>query len=74
MKSSQIFTKVAQIGTKEVFYAKRYVLKIAQKVAQYLSLFCKRICLQDFSKVAQAGHTGHSNSMAIINGSGVLME
>ena len=57
MKSSPIFTKVAQIGAEEAFYAKRYVFTIAQKVAQYLSLFCKRICLQDFSKVAQSGHT-----------------
>ena len=34
-------------------------MKIAQKVAQYLGKFLKRLCLNDFSKVAQSGHTAH---------------
>ena len=32
--------------------------QIAQKVAQYLGHVCKIIFHQDFSKVAQSGHTG----------------
>ena len=32
---------------------------MAEKVVQYLGYFlCKKICDQDFSKVAQSGHTG----------------
>ena len=30
---------------------------IAQKVGKYLGYFCKKICCQDRSKVAQSGHT-----------------
>ena len=31
--------------------------KIAQKVAKYLSYFCKKICSQELSKIAESGHT-----------------
>ena len=57
IKSGPIFTKVAQKCSKSSFYIKREIFKIAQKVAHYLGYFCNRICLQDFSKVAQSGYT-----------------
>ena len=30
-----------------------------QKVAKYLRDFSKKICYQDFSKIAKSGHTQH---------------
>ena len=31
----------------------------AQKVTKHLGYFCYKICCQEFSKIAQSGHTGH---------------
>ena len=56
LKSSSIFTKVSQKKPKLFLHLKRGFRK-AHKVAQCLGYFCKRICLQDFSKVAQSDYT-----------------
>ena len=34
------------------------VFKTAQKVEIHLGCFCKKICHQELSKIAQSGHTG----------------
>ena len=56
LKSSSIFTKVSQKKPKLFLHLKRGFRK-AHKVAQCLGYICKRICLQDFSKVAQSDYT-----------------
>ena len=33
------------------------IFKIAQKVFSVLGYFCKQICCQELSKIAQSGHT-----------------
>ena len=33
---------------------------MAQSVTKYLGYFCKKIGKQEFSKIAQSGHTAHS--------------
>ena len=41
--------------------------KIAQSVTQYLCYFCKKMCTQDVSKIAQSGPK-HSNWYLPIKG------
>ena len=55
-KSGPIFPRVAQNCSLRSFYLKEH-FQIAQKVTKYLSYFCKYICCQDFSKIAQSGRT-----------------
>ena len=50
------FPKVAQ----KVAYAVRF-FKISQKVANHLGFFLNKFICQDFSKVAQSGHTASCN-------------
>ena len=49
---SQMFPKVAQINTTEVFTSDDRFQNIFQ------GYFCKQICCQNLSKIAQSGHTG----------------
>ena len=37
---------------------KNYVSKAGQKVSKHFGYFCKEICQQELSKIAQSGHTG----------------
>ena len=63
IKSSHFFELVAQNVATEAFTYKSDFLKISQRVAQYLGYFCKKICCQDLSKMAQSGWcTTRSNS------------
>ena len=59
IKRSLFFPKVTwKVPT--YFYWKWAFLKIAPKVTNYLSCFCKGISCQDLSKDAQSGHTACS--------------
>ena len=42
------------------FYIKSAAIKIAQNVTKYLGYFRKKICAQEFSKVAQSCHTAET--------------
>ena len=37
--------------------SKSEIFNIAQRVSKYLRYFCKKICCQELSKMAQSGHT-----------------
>ena len=57
MKSCQIVSKSCQKVAKSSFYIKRFSLKIAQTCIKCLGNFCMMIFCQEFSKIAQFGHT-----------------
>ena len=40
------------------------LFQIAQSFTKYLGLFCKKICSQELSKIAQSGHNGCLNHSA----------
>ena len=44
------------------FYLKIASFKITWKVSNYFGYFCKKICRQELSKIAQSGHTGPSSN------------
>ena len=58
-KSSQNFETLAQKLAKEAFNHKVMFFKIVHKVTKYLDYFCKKICCNELSKIAQSGHTGN---------------
>ena len=58
IKSGPFFSTLAQNVAKEVFSQKRGVWNSKKITAKFLGQFCKIICSQNFSKVAQPGHTG----------------
>ena len=51
-----MFPIVAQIDAPAVLH-KVILFNIAQKVTNVLGYFCKQICYQELSKIAQSGHT-----------------
>ena len=59
-KWTQIFPKVAQTVAMAVFTAKRCSSKQPKTVAKYLGCFCRKICRQEFSKIAQSDHTART--------------
>ena len=56
LKSSRISIKNCSKNSHSTFYSKSAVFKIAQ-VTKYLGCFLKQIRCQEFTKIAQSGHT-----------------
>ena len=40
---------------------------MAQKVSRYFGYYCRKICQQDLSKIAQSGHTGRRHLLLLLN-------
>ena len=57
LKVTHFFPKVAQKVATVVFSSKIVFCK-KPKIHNYLSYFCKKICHQELSRIAQSGHTG----------------
>ena len=58
-KLPNLFCKCCPKSSHCSFHLKSNVSEMDQKVAQYLRDFSKKICYQDFSKIAKSGHTQH---------------
>ena len=57
LKSSPITIKSCPKNSHSTFYSKSAVFKIAPILTKYFGFFWKKICQQEFSKIAQSGHT-----------------
>ena len=57
VKSSSIFAKSCKKNYPQQFNIKVTFITIAKNVNKYLGYFCKELCSQELSKIAQTGHT-----------------
>ena len=57
IKSGPSFQIAGQKESTEVLNVKVPYFKIAPKVTKNFDYFLKKICSQDYSKIAQSGHT-----------------
>ena len=57
IKNSKIFPKRCPKSSHIRLYSDNDTSQMAQKVSRFLGYYCRKICHQGLSKIAQSGHT-----------------